>query len=330
MASTAEPVLGELGAQIAGHLSALDRVLWDYQAGEQPREGRLAGAGGLVLGLDLWQDKGRWRITIAGQYPHGAISDELPADIGVAASRAARAIAGDISRRLLPRFRAQLADARAAFEQERQDTQARQVLMTRLAALAGRPATHRGPSSSEVSLYDLPGAIFGSVKASGDASTVTITAHNVPAEVAVQAIEVLAKTPPGGCGHDLDTEADVVILRAAAALALQYKKGPFAGVTEYLDELATSLAHPDGAYRDGSMRILAWDGDWRWPMVHRSIALVTGVADPAALAEIEQLMRAEVPALDQLPLSEFHALASRTYARWASWPTPACATGGAG
>lgn len=328
MTSAPEPGLGELAPQIARHLSVVDTALWAYQPGEQPREGRLAGPGGQVLGLDLWPDKGKWRITITGQYPNGAISGEMPAGIGVAAARSARAIAGDIARRLLPRFRAQLAAAKAAFERERQATQRRRAMMARFAALAGRPAAARD-SSSEVSLYDLPGDIYGTVTASGDAGTVTIAAHNVPAEAALRMIEVLVAAP-GGCGQDPATEADVVILRTAAALALRHEKGPFAGAAEYLEELAASLAHPDDDVGDGSMRILTWDGDWRWPMVHRSIALVTGVADPVALAEIEQLMRARVPALDQLPLSEFHVLASRAYATWATWPTPAYAAGEAG
>jgi hypothetical protein len=325
MTSAAEPQFGELGRQIAGQLSALETGLWTYQPGEQPREGCLASAGGLVLSLQLWQARDQWRITVHGQYPRGAISGEVPAEIGIAATRGARAIAAEITRRLLPRFRAQLAEAEAAFERDQRAMQRRQAVMTRFAARTGRPASHRS-NSCEVSLYDLPGDIHGTVKASYDGGTVTISAHRVPAKVGLRMIEVLAKAAPEGHTHDLDTEADIVILRAAAALALQHKKDAFAGVTEYLEELAMSLAHPDGAVRDSSMRILAWDGDWRWPMVHRPIALITGAADPVALAEIEQLMRAKVPALDQLPLADFHALACRAYATWTSRPSSAHVT----
>lgn len=325
MSSAAEGEFGELGSEIAGHMSALNLVVWTWQPGEQPREGRLAASGGVALSLDLWLDRDRWRITIQGQYPAAAISEELPTEITVAAGRGSRAIAREIVRRLLPRFRAQLADAKSAFDREQLATERRHALMIRFAALAGRPSTHRG-ASSEVSLYDLPGSIYGTVSASHDAGTVTIAAHNVPAEVGLRMVDVLAAAPPDGSGHVPGAAADIVILRAAAALVLQCKKDPFARVVEYLEELAVSLASQAG----GSQERVRAAGDWQWPMVYRSIAQVTGVAHPVALAEIEQLMRAEVPALDQLPLSEFHALASRACATWISRSAPGRLTGEAG
>jgi hypothetical protein len=325
VSSAAESEFGELRNEIGGHLSALDLSVWTWKPGEHPRESRLAGTGGVALSLDLWLDKDRWRITIQGQYPAAAISEELPAEITVAAARGSRAIAEEIARRLLPRFRAQLADAKSAFDREHLATERRHALMIRFAALAGRPATHRG-ASSEVSLYDLPGSIYGTVSASHDAGTVTIAAHNVPAEAGLRMVDVLAAPPPDGSGHAPGTAADIVILRAAAALVLQCKKDPFARVVEYLEELAVSLA----SQARGSQERIHAAGDWQWPMVHRSIAQVTGVAHPVALAEIEQLMRSVTPALDQLPLPEFHALASRAYATWISRPAPGRLTGEAG
>ncbi len=139
---------------------------------------RLHGPDGAALALiRLWHNP--LRVSVHGGYPAGTaqVAYHLPShSITVAVSRGAQAVAGDIARRLLPGYLADLARAQEALRARADATQAREKVAAGL--LAAVPGLRRGVASdTRVTLvhYGHGGGASGSVEISGSGDEVSIS-----------------------------------------------------------------------------------------------------------------------------------------------------------
>jgi len=114
--------------------------------------------------------------------------------VNIGASRPPAVIAAEITRRLLPGYLGQLREVTEHNEQDARDTEARAAIIGKIAALFPgghvRTAGHRGTYTE--ALIHPAGCGTGSVEAYGDASTVKIDIHGVPADLAMAMLAVLA------------------------------------------------------------------------------------------------------------------------------------------
>jgi len=142
---------------------------------------------GLVLRVG-WDGKGR--LTVSGRYPHAPDfyrrNDDRP-EITVAVTRTPAAIAGEITRRLLPGYETRLAAVRTFLTDAAEDAATRERVTARLCATLPGATNTRGTGLS----LPLPGSAYGSgaVLHGGD---VTLELHGLPEELAVAVLAAVA------------------------------------------------------------------------------------------------------------------------------------------
>ena len=187
-----------LAASIAAELGKLRGETWTAGPGWHNTQRRLHGPDQAVLYVSTsYQEPGR--IAAHGGYPSTTTTVGRE-DITVAVSRGPAVIAREINRRLLPAYLARLAEVIKYNQTERADYEERGRVLGQVAGLLG--GTYRqepyepgksGNYSGSVSLYHLPGALFGSVSASGSPDTLDLDLHVVPRETALKILAVLAE-----------------------------------------------------------------------------------------------------------------------------------------
>jgi hypothetical protein len=172
----------------------------------RPSEGRghiLSGPAGEELLLQrMWKD--RSRVLVTGGYPAGEDTWRLPVhEITVAAARGPAVIAREIGRRLLPGYRADLAQhTEQAARLAACDRQRAQRVAALFAAIPGATVTDGPAHASIVSWPHTEAAGRGSIRLSGDGSTTSIELTAAPAQLAasiaaVVAAALRAAAPPG-------------------------------------------------------------------------------------------------------------------------------------
>jgi FAD/FMN-containing dehydrogenase len=165
----------------------LDRA-WDGHGVRIGTEGN-----GLYLSEPYHQ---RGRLQISGWYPDSRTWPRGAVHITVRADRGPRAIAAEVTRRLLPAYRATVAeireyDARQQAEQQARDRLAGYVTGLFPSGLTSMPDHCQSDYQSEVILY-LAGHLGGHVKFHGDGSEVELERFRVPAAVALRMLETVA------------------------------------------------------------------------------------------------------------------------------------------
>jgi hypothetical protein len=181
--------LGQLAGKIGAELGMPLDAGWDGA------DVMLGTAGnGLHIG-EPWNRPGH--LSIAGRFPPTSYYFRGErASITIRASRGQTAIAREITRRLLPGYRATLAKVAEHDAAERADSQARAALAERITALfppeqASLPSHCQSDTRSEVLIHSGGGA-SGWVKFHGRGEEVRLDLTSIPAGVAVRMLAIRA------------------------------------------------------------------------------------------------------------------------------------------
>jgi len=146
----------------------------------------LAGPDGARLHLTGPRDG---KVHVSGCFPM-TVMRVTGCGINVGASRPPAVIAAEISRRLLPGYLGQLRQVAEYNDAEERDRETRTQVIGKIAAMFPgshvRTAGHRGMYTEAL----LNGG--GTVEAYGDAGTVKLELHSIPADVAMAMLAVLA------------------------------------------------------------------------------------------------------------------------------------------
>ena len=147
--------------------------------------------------LTMTEEHGR--ITIAAWFPATAMPETKRHSISVDETRGAEVIAREISRRLLPAYRAELRrvlDYNARMVRQHEE---RGALLTQLAEALG--GTYRHPEyslradSATLRLATMPGTVGGEISVTRKADSVDMTLRNVPALVALRMLALMSGAP---------------------------------------------------------------------------------------------------------------------------------------
>lgn len=138
----------------------------------------------------------RGRVEVGGWYPASRNWPRGAVRITVRADRGPRALAAEISRRLLPAYRVMVAelreyDAKKAAEQAERDRLAGYITGLFAPGVASMPGHCQDDYRSEVILH-LAGGDGGRVKFHGDGREVEFERFRVPAAVALRMLETVA------------------------------------------------------------------------------------------------------------------------------------------
>lgn len=150
-----------------------------------------------------WDAGTKTRLIIHGDYPGTESYRVENHEITVAETRPPAAIAKEIERRLLPKYRETLATRLQQLQSDADARAAREAFADRIieatGGLAQRRETHRGrpdPDRTEVFVPSNAGGNdhgYGTFTPFHRADRVTIELHNVPADVAVEIARVIGR-----------------------------------------------------------------------------------------------------------------------------------------
>lgn len=163
---------------------------------EQPHEGNrgvyLVGPGQEKLWLARGWDSGtKTRLVIHGDYPGTETFRHENHEITVAESRPPAAIAKEIERRLLPKYRDTLAEVIERLDRQRQAQQARDVLAGHITEAVGPKVTQVGYDNDDK--VSIGGKTFGHFRLLHHAQDVNIELYGVSPEVAVEIARLLGR-----------------------------------------------------------------------------------------------------------------------------------------
>jgi hypothetical protein len=138
------------------------------------------------------------RISFSGQYPHPYYPSD-PAErayITVSASRSPQSIAGDVQRRLLPRYQKSYAAAVARQEADEAYERRRCDALEMLAAISQMPISHHNDREPQIYHYAHPPGTLARIKirtySLDDTMQVDLDLDGIPFDVAKQLCRVLS------------------------------------------------------------------------------------------------------------------------------------------
>ncbi len=150
----------------------------------------LAGpAGARVHVVRNWRDKSR--LVISGSYPQSDYRAKRH-EITVSAARDLRAIAAEITRRLLGDYLPELRAVQQYEARKASDAEARAKVMAEVSGIIGGQVHDDGYTAE---LRYMPELGYGTVKTSGDASAITLELRSIPRDTAMAVLRSLAGTP---------------------------------------------------------------------------------------------------------------------------------------
>lgn len=188
-----------LAGEVARSLSAARGEQWTQGEGWDSGQRRLHGPDGAALFIS-YDYRSPARVSVSGEMPR----TDRPLGrhhVTAAASRGAEGIAGDVARRLLPGYLADLATARERNAAVVANWEGRAQALDLVAGLFGArfhryDAVHEIGVTPDRDVYRLPDHLSGTVEATGDPRTLDVRLRNVPADVARCMLAVLAERCP--------------------------------------------------------------------------------------------------------------------------------------